>query len=377
MTRRRRTPVQSFISLIAALCLAGAVAPASAAAVERYVSPSGSDSAACTSAAPCASFARAYSVASAGDVVEIRAGSYGGQNIDVTPKASGPDVVFRPAAGASVTVGSIDITRGSYMEFRDFTVNASTYNRQQAQHITYRRIKMRQFFIRGSDHIQYLDGEVDGPDSAAQEGMNWITEPYQSSDPATDILFDGMDIHDFRKFTNGAHIDCIGIGNVNGVTIRNSRIWQCAHFAIIFGTDPSGQYTRNLLIENNFIDCCDPSGGGYYSIGLGDGDGVTIRHNSATLGFGWLNPNGDGVTNDVIDSNIISNNSSANCSKATWRYNVVASGAACSQGWSPRPGSGGAQRPAPAARQRRDRLRQPQRRREQRPGRRRPHRQPA
>ena len=129
------------------------------------MSPSGSDSATCTSAAPCASFERAYSVAAAGDVVEIRAGSYGGQDIDAAPKASGPAVVFRPATGASVTVGSIDITRGSYMEFRDFTVNAATYNRQQAQHITYRRIKMRQFFIRGSDHIQYLDGEVDGPEA--------------------------------------------------------------------------------------------------------------------------------------------------------------------------------------------------------------------
>ena len=241
------------VSVVAVLAAA-----ASAQAATLYVAPGGSDSAACTSAAPCGSFARAYSVAASGDTVEIRAGSYGGQNFNVTPKASGPHVVFRPAAGASVTVGSIDITRASYVEFRDFTVSAATYNRQEAQNIIYRRIKMRQFFIRGSDHIQYLDGEVDGPDSAAQEGMNWITEPYQSSDPATDILFDSMDIHDFRKFTSGAHIDCIGIGNVNGVTIRNSRIWQCAHFAIIFGTDPSAQYTRNLLIENNFIDCCDP-----------------------------------------------------------------------------------------------------------------------
>ena len=77
-----------------------------------------------------------------------------------------------------MTVGTIDITRGSHIEFRDFTVNAATYNRQRAQHITYRRIKMRQFFIRGADHIQYLDSEV-GP-NAAQDGMNWITEPYQS-----------------------------------------------------------------------------------------------------------------------------------------------------------------------------------------------------
>jgi len=230
-----------------------------------------------------------------------------------------------------VTLSSVNIVRASYLEMRNFTVTSSTYNRQDAKWITYRNIKMKQFFVRGSDHVSYYDSEV-GP-NGTEDGMNWITEPYQSNDPATDILLDGMRIHDFTKHNAGAHVDCVGLGNADGVTIRNSRIWTCAHFAIIFGTDPSGEYTRNLTIENNFLDCCDPSGGGYYSIGLGDGANVLIRFNSATLGFGWLNPSGDGVTGDVIDSNVISNNSSGNCSKAVWRYNVVASGSACSNGF--------------------------------------------
>jgi hypothetical protein len=31
----------------------------------------------------------------------------------------------------------------------------------------------------------------------------------------------------------------------------------------------------------------------------------------------------------VVDSNVIDTNNSANCSNATWSYNVVASGSAC------------------------------------------------
>ncbi len=308
---------------------------------DLYVATNGSSSSNCTQSAPCSTFNRAYAVGQPGNTVQIAGGSYPDQTINGAPKPAGAaPIVFAPATGASVTVGGIRVNQGGGIEFRDFTVTDETYNgcncaaTGQAgsivREITYRRIKMGLFYVRGVDKISYIDGEV-GP-NGSDDRMNWITEAYESEKPATDILLDGMRIHDFTKHNAGAHIDCVGIGNANGVTIRNSRIWTCAHFAIIFGTDPSGEFTRNLTIENNFLDCCDPSGGGYYSIGLGDGANVVIRFNSATEGFGWLNPNGDGVTNDVIDSNVISNNSSQNCSKATWRYNVVASGSACANG---------------------------------------------
>ncbi len=74
---------------------------------------------------------------------------------------------------------------------------------------------MQLFYIRGADKISYIDGEV-GP-NGSDDRMNWIAEPYQSEDPATDILLDGMRIHDFTKHTAGAHIDCIGIDNVDGI----------------------------------------------------------------------------------------------------------------------------------------------------------------
>jgi hypothetical protein len=158
--------------------------------------------------------------------------------------------------------------------------------------------------------------------------MNWVSAAYQTNDPATDILFDNVRIHDFSKHNSGAHIDCIGIDDVDGLVIRNSRLWNCEHFSLIFGLDASsGRAARNVLIENNFLDCCYS---GYYSIGLGDVEGpMMIRFNSITLGFGWLGGTVNGVT---VDSNVISGNSSANCSDATWRYNVIRSGSACGGG---------------------------------------------
>jgi hypothetical protein len=261
-------------------------------------------------------------------VVAVAGGSYPNQRIDAAPKAHGPKVVFRPVTGAKVTFSSIRVTRGSYIEFKGFRVEDDTYNEPAAQWITYSAISMRQFFIRGADHITYRYSNV-GP-NGADDGMNWITQPYQSSDPPTHILLNRMRIHDFIKHNSGSHVDCLGIEMANHVTIRNSRFWNCAHFAIIFGTEGIGPtMPRNLTIENNFLDCCDPSGGGYYSIGLGDAVNVLIRFNSMTLGMGWLDPGGDGVTNDIIDSNVIANNASANCSNAVWRYNVVARGSAC------------------------------------------------
>jgi hypothetical protein len=247
--------------------------------------------------------------------------------INAPPKPGGPNIVFRPALGAHPVVADVEVTNGSHLEFRDLVVPGDTYNRAGAQYVTYRRVAMGLFFIRGADHIRYIDSEV-GPNNA-NDYMNWISAAYDTSDPATDILFDGVRIHDFKKHSDDAHVDCIGIDDVNGLVIRNSRIWNCEHFAIIFGNDSSSdKAARNVLLENNFFDCCYS---GYYAIGFGGIDGkVEIRFNSSDEGFGWLNDTSL-VPNGLItlDSNVINSNSAANCSRATWLFNVVSTGTPC------------------------------------------------
>ena len=49
--------------------------------------PTGSDTATCTQTAPCKSFARAYTVATAGDTVEVAAGTYVAQTVGGGTKA--------------------------------------------------------------------------------------------------------------------------------------------------------------------------------------------------------------------------------------------------------------------------------------------------
>ncbi len=263
----------------------------------------------------------AYAVAAPGEVVHVAGGSYGGQSLTGS-KPSGPRVVFQPAPGASVTVGSLSV-HGNHIEFRDMRVTSSTYNHEGSDDITYLRVGMRTFLVRSGSNISYLNSEV-GPNSNADE-MNWISAAYQSQTPARNVLFDGTTIHDFIKHNSGAHIDCIGIDDVDGLVIRNSVIRNCEHFSLLFGTDAStNRGARNVLVENNFLDCCVS---GYYSIGLGQVDGpMMVRNNSTNKAFGWLG----GPVNDLtIDSNILPNNSSANCDGATWRYNIVNSGSAC------------------------------------------------
>ena len=65
-----------------------------------YLSPSGSDSAACSSAAPCKSVQRGFQVAQAGQTVTLATGEYGTQTLEnahktVTFKASGAHFTSR------------------------------------------------------------------------------------------------------------------------------------------------------------------------------------------------------------------------------------------------------------------------------------------
>jgi hypothetical protein len=69
----------------------------------------------------CRSFNRAYQLASPGDTVEVEGGSYPSQTLAAKAGASAPNVLFRPASGAGVSLDSLE-TEGSYLSFHDLTV---------------------------------------------------------------------------------------------------------------------------------------------------------------------------------------------------------------------------------------------------------------
>jgi hypothetical protein len=76
----------AIFGLIFAFIGGGYLAYKSLAATSFYVAPSGSDSNSCSQSAPCATLNKAYQIASPGDTVIIKAGTYPGQSIN--PKGS-------------------------------------------------------------------------------------------------------------------------------------------------------------------------------------------------------------------------------------------------------------------------------------------------
>ena len=301
-----------------------ALCPSSAIAAELFVSTGGHDANPCTAAAPCRSFERAYQSAAPGQVVEVAAGEYGEESIpvDVGKAPATSRVVFVPAPGAAVGLADLSVY-GTHAEVRDLRIDAFAM-REGARDVVLRNVHINgTFAIRSGADLSILGGEV-GP---APDGVSFISAAYESSVPARNILIDGVEFHDYVKVTDGAHVDCLSVDEVVGLTIRNSRFRNCEHFAILFGKDSSTQRgASNVLVENNFFDCCRS---GYYSLGFQQFEGGTVRFNSTNKAFGFL---GGPVTGLTLSSNVLPNVNDATCDLADWRYNVIGEGARCGPG---------------------------------------------
>jgi hypothetical protein len=90
-----------------------------------YVAPNGLDGGVCTKTAPCGSFDFAYHVATPGATIEIAGGTYPAQtvNLDLTKLDATSDVVFQPAAGATVQIDGDLSMYGSHAVFRNLKLH--------------------------------------------------------------------------------------------------------------------------------------------------------------------------------------------------------------------------------------------------------------
>jgi hypothetical protein len=170
-----------------------------------YVSPSGSDSAPCTQAAPCSSLDRAYHAASPGARVVIGAGTYPQQTIgdDPSKDSATSDVLFTPAEKASVTIaGDLEI-RGSHIVVRGtkpYNFHLTTlWVRAPASHVRAEQLDGATFEIFGSTYVTILGGDWgpgDEPDvlesRISPDGGVLGSEPH-------DIVLDGLYIHDHNS----------------------------------------------------------------------------------------------------------------------------------------------------------------------------------
>jgi hypothetical protein len=268
------------------------------------------------------SFDRAYRVARPGDIVEVAGGSYPPQIVGAdSRKLSTLDVVFRPAAGASVTIGCRE--------------DGDECLRVYASHVTFVRLRTQSMppvdgfpwqgrisSERGADDLTFVGMDV-GAIAIGSTNTRVLGGDYGPSiDPlnirlvgdARNVLFDRVRVHDFRN-ARGGHFECMTIDGGTSITIRNGEFRTCSTFAVF--AKPS-EPLRGVLIENTVF--WNPGGAGQvnelkFSNDTASCTGVTIRNNV--------------ISDNVYDScddelEVVGNiqlGAQASCG-AGWSYNV-------------------------------------------------------
>jgi chitodextrinase len=201
-----------------------------------YLSPSGSDTAACTASAPCRSFARAYTVAASGAVVSVGAGIYGSQffagGFGATQGGGTKQLTFRGEPGNAVRqlhFGSPNLT------FDGINVDAGGAKLGGSDGATFENGGRAFTFKNGSigNVVDQKGAMINGP------GM----------------VFDNVRFHDVIIQTSGVHSECIFASVPEGMIVRNSTFDNCAVMDIFFvypdWWSPLPAPYGNVILENN------------------------------------------------------------------------------------------------------------------------------
>jgi hypothetical protein len=255
------------LAVLAAAIVSGAVAAPGVAVTALYIAPGGSDRNPCTQSQPCGTFDHAYQAAAPGQLVMVGGGSYPAQAINRDPRKNGPpNVVFQPAAGASVQAGRLTIAASNLM-LQNMQFPWSI--RPGASHVTLQQISANGAInIDGASNISVLGGQVYSPSPVTTDSQ---IASYAGQVP-TSIVFDGVSFHDWIDAgpTPGTHhIECLQFGAGINVTIKNSSFQRCETHDIFIRSwatingNPSP--LRNFTIQNNQLGA---TLAGYYSLRL-------------------------------------------------------------------------------------------------------------
>jgi hypothetical protein len=351
-----------------ALALAGPSAAASTSAATAaqpsaqekvFVAPGGTDAGACTRAAPCASFQRAYHLAKPGQIVELAGGTYPAQRITGGQAKTAPRIVFRPAPRARVVLaGELTLRDVKYVTFQGLR-GARKGSSPGA------RNKHRVFVGPGSSHVTFDGVDVGSVDSWFANNLvvrNSDLGPCDAipnnicgnnkHDVSTNVLVEHNVIHDLNYDASniGAHWECMYINGGINVTIRANIFRGCAIFAIfatIGGPDAQKIGHQNLTIENNWFERPWTENGQNRETAIVVGAGcaasgvvqpalrnVKIRFNSFQAGSGMVIDNSYGDRCQYQNIQVIGNIAKAmGCARQpgwTYAYNVWTGGQTCS-----------------------------------------------
>jgi chitodextrinase len=299
-----------------------------------YVALGGSDSGPCTAAQPCATFNRAVTLASPGQVVQVAAGSYAAQSISAV-KAGPAAVIVQPTTGATVSVASLDLS-GAYVEVRSMTVTSGIgwSVEPSARYATLRDIHSPRGWVVGN-YVTIVGGEIGPVDSCLTGTEDGLQIWQHSSVASSHVTIDGVYIHDISDHDNscagyanaGIHDDCVQILAGHYTTIRNSTFYNCPTSNVI--ARPYLDTLDHLTIENNVFNP-ERRGGASLSIGAsGDScDSVVIQYNTLITASSIF----DCSTSMIVRGNILPYARGGLCSydkTPQYSYNVWLSGPAC------------------------------------------------
>jgi hypothetical protein len=260
-----------------------------------HVAPDGSDAGACLEAAPCATFDRAYRLATAGQRVAVAAGTYPTQvvRVDPTKLDAAANVVIAPADGARVSIAGDLIVYGSHVTFRDLKlrklVNQGTAGAATSHDVVFDNLDGETFNIGPNYRITIQGGDwgpslacharnsafaretwcpTDSPYAATgNDGGNGDYESHIGPDGEIadqwphGIAIDGARIHD-QNSLDLATMHTGGLFLISGwdIAIRNSVFQRNAVYDLQvqdFSTrDCCGQTygpVRDAVLENNWF----------------------------------------------------------------------------------------------------------------------------
>ena len=268
--------------VLGALLLAGnppgfGAVPATPAALR--VSLSGDDAACSRSTAvACATFNRAYALASGGDAIEVAAGAYPGQSIGPAGSKSGP-ITFRPAPLAAVTVQHLSIS-ASHVHVQNISATGSGEDRggldvcerecvPEVVDVVVQNFRGKSAFIRASN-VTIKGGEFGGFDACRDGNPEDAFRLWGGSvapQPVNDVV-EGVTIHDVASGAEntcqgtslaGIHVDCVQTQGGVSITFRSNVFYNCPT-SNIQAQPFSGAAEANWLIENNVFGptaCCN------------------------------------------------------------------------------------------------------------------------
>ena len=301
--------------------------------------------AAYSDAAACASLNAAYQAASAGDLVQVTAGSYPSQSISPKASAAAPAVVIEAAAGATVVIKELDIT-ASWLTLRNMTVQPVAGRGGNDKIIDINR-GSRQLTLDNVD----LDGRINGV-RQVRDGLgisgdtDYVTvknsdlcciqdqkliqiQTYGTSVQNPHLTLARNTIHDDWQTDSSKHLECLWLEGISDFLLDGNHFYDCALNAILANADEGGTYA-NWTITNNVFEAADTGVGGIPP----DIDGCAATHTKSNwlIAYNYI-ARGFALTTTTCGGNLswltmrgnIGAAGDTSCgSGATWEYNIWA-----------------------------------------------------